>query len=97
MSVKKEYTAFAYVFEGSGFFEPGQSESTDSQTLVLYDDGENISITTSNEGVRFLFISGKPLKEPIAWRGPIVMNTNEELRTAFDEYRKGTFLKTTEE
>jgi len=96
-SVTKGYTAFAYVFEGSGFFEPEQSESTESRTLVLYDDGENISITAGGEGVRFLFISGKPLKEPIAWQGPIVMNTNEELRTAFDEYRKGTFLKTKDE
>lgn len=61
--------------------------------LVLYNDGENISITASGEGVRFLFISGNPLKEPIAWQGPIVTNTNEELRTAFDEYRSGTLLK----
>lgn len=50
-------------------------------------------ITATEKGVRFLLISGKPLKEPVAWYGPIVMNTEEELRLAFEEYRKGTFVK----
>ena len=50
-------------------------------------------VTTQGEPVRFLLISGKPIKEPVAWYGPIVMNTQEELRVAFEEYERGTFVK----
>lgn len=53
-----------------------------------------MTITTKDNSVRFLLISGKPMKEPIAWYGPIVMNTKEELRQAFQEYEDGTFVKT---
>ena len=91
--VEKGYTTFAYVFDGSGFFDSSKSEIIESQFLVVYEGGDEINITAGDEGVRFLLISGKPLNEPIAWRGPIVMNTDEELRTAFDEYQRGTFLK----
>ncbi|MFW9850709.1 MAG: pirin family protein [Candidatus Thorarchaeota archaeon] len=91
-SVKKEYTAFAYVFEGNGIFDP-EHEVVHEGTLVLFDEGTEINIEAGSSGVRFLLISGKPLNEPIAWRGPIVMNTDEELRVAFDEYRSGSFLK----
>ncbi len=62
-------------------------------TLLVYNDGEEIAIRTSESSVRFLLVSGRPLQEPVAWQGPIVMNTEEELRTAFREYREGTFLK----
>jgi quercetin 2,3-dioxygenase len=48
---------------------------------------------SSKEGARFLFVSGEPLKEPVAWRGPIVMNTKEELDRAFEELDEGTFVK----
>jgi redox-sensitive bicupin YhaK (pirin superfamily) len=51
-------------------------------------------VTTEDSSVRFLLVSGKPLGEPVAWYGPIVMNTQEELRTAFEEYQEGTFIKT---
>jgi hypothetical protein len=50
-------------------------------------------VQTGDEGIRFLLVSGEPIQEPVAWRGPIVMNTNEELRQAFAEYQNGTFLK----
>jgi len=60
---------------------------------VLFDDGDRIAVSTDAKLVRFLLVSGKPLKEPVAWYGPIVMNTREELRIAFDEYRAGTFIK----
>ncbi|MDF1540148.1 MAG: pirin-like C-terminal cupin domain-containing protein, partial [Candidatus Thorarchaeota archaeon] len=93
-SAKEGYTAFGYVFEGDGHFASNQEINASKGTLVLYDDGVYIEIKAGNEGVRFLLISGKPLNEPIAWRGPIVMNTDQELRTAFDEYQRGTFLKT---
>jgi hypothetical protein len=61
--------------------------------LILYDDGDEVVISTDNNPVRFLLISGKPIKEPVAWYGPIVMNTQEELRVAFEEYQNGTFIK----
>jgi len=60
---------------------------------VLFGNGSKIKATASSEGMRFLLLSGKPLNEPVAWYGPIVMNTDEELKTAFDEYEKGTFIK----
>ena len=64
-----------------------------SALRMLRDDGEQVRISAGDEGARFLLVSGKPLREPIAWGGPIVMNTNAELQLAFDELQKGTFLK----
>ncbi|MCK4895707.1 MAG: pirin family protein, partial [Candidatus Heimdallarchaeota archaeon] len=61
--------------------------------LVVLEDGDEIQISTSESTLRLLLISGKPIKEPVAWSGPIVMNTQEELRLAFEEYRNGTFTK----
>jgi redox-sensitive bicupin YhaK (pirin superfamily) len=92
-STKQGYTVFAYVIEGKGYFEDTSKSIIANGMLCLYDDGVQISITTSDEPVRFLLISGKPIGEPVAWRGPIVMNTNEELDLAFEEYQKGTFIK----
>lgn len=62
-------------------------------TIVLYGPGDTIVVTSDKQYVRFLLISGQPIKEPIAWYGPIVMNTQDELRTAFQEYQAGTFVK----
>jgi len=62
-------------------------------SLVLYGPGSSVVISTDKKPVRFLLVSGKPLKEPIAWYGPIVMNTQDELKTAFREYQEGTFVK----
>ena len=61
--------------------------------LVLIDDGDQVRVEAENGPVRFLLVSGKPLGEPVAWYGPIVMNTEEELRTAFEEFNNGTFIK----
>jgi redox-sensitive bicupin YhaK (pirin superfamily) len=61
---------------------------------VLFDRGDEITIHAGDEGIRFLLISGKPLEEPVAWFGPIVMNTQEELQRAFEDLERGTFLKT---
>ena len=61
--------------------------------LFYFDDGDEIMAFTEKHQMRFLLISGKPIGEPIAWQGPIVMNTQEELRIAFEEYQKGTFIK----
>jgi hypothetical protein len=60
---------------------------------VIFKDGDNVKITADDNDLRFLLISGKPIGEPVAWYGPIVMNTQEELELAFDEYRNGTFIK----
>jgi redox-sensitive bicupin YhaK (pirin superfamily) len=88
----------AYVVEGGGRFweewDPRDS-LVRRETLVLFDDGDQVVVSTDGEPIRFLLVSGRPIDEPVAWRGPIVMNTHEELRIAFQEYRRGTFIKRT--
>ena len=61
--------------------------------FVIFDDGDEVAISTQDRPVRSLFVSGKPIGEPVAWYGPIVMNTEQELDTAFREYQEGTFIK----
>ena len=90
-----DYTTVAYVFAGGGFFSPEAEEMAEDTTLVLFGPGEKLEIRSGAEGVRFLLMVGKPLNEPIAWRGPIVMNTQEELDLAFQEFSSGTFLRHT--
>jgi quercetin 2,3-dioxygenase len=63
------------------------------RSLVLFDSGDEIVVQAGDHGIRFLLVSGKPLEEPVAWYGPIVMNTEAELRQAFEEFRNGTFIK----
>ncbi|MFX0084885.1 MAG: pirin family protein [Candidatus Hodarchaeota archaeon] len=92
-SVKKGYTVFAYVIDGESYFDQNQGRLIPADHLVIFNDGTEVIIQTRDKPVRFLLISGKPIKEPIAWYGPIVMNTQTELNIAFEEYRKGTFLK----
>jgi hypothetical protein len=87
------YTVFAYVFAGKGYFDPGKKKPAGAGSLVTFSDGDAVEMTGGGTGARFLLVSGKPLREPVAWRGPIVMNTEEELRLAFAEYAAGTFLK----
>jgi redox-sensitive bicupin YhaK (pirin superfamily) len=64
-----------------------------NRSLVLFDRGDEVTVQAGEQGIRFLLVSGKPLEEPVAWRGPIVMNTQEQLRDAFEELERGTFLK----
>ena len=90
---KRGHTVFAYVIEGKGLFETNSDDFIGNGTLALFSDGDKVAVTAKNEPVRFLLISGKPIGEPVAWYGPIVMNTEEELETAFEEYRNGTFIK----
>ncbi len=65
----------------------------DNRSLILFDRGDEVTVQAGEDGIRFLLVSGKPLEEPVAWYGPIVMNTQEQLREAFEELDKGTFLK----
>jgi hypothetical protein len=91
--VAEGHTVFAYVVAGSGQFGQDPDAHASSETLVLFGPGDQVTARASDAGLRFLLISGKPLGEPVAWGGPIVMNTQDELQTALEEYRKGTFLK----
>ena len=86
---ESDYTVFIYVIDGQGDVN---ATPVANGELVLFSEGDRISIH-SVSGIRFLLLSGKPLGEPVAWQGPIVMNTQAELETAFREYREGTFIK----
>jgi redox-sensitive bicupin YhaK (pirin superfamily) len=89
-SLPGEHTAFIYVIEGAGAVE---GQAVTNRDLVLFGPGDSLAVKAGPEGIRFLLISGHPLGEPIAWRGPIVMNTKAELDLAFKEYHEGTFIK----
>jgi redox-sensitive bicupin YhaK (pirin superfamily) len=91
--VKTGHTVFASVFEGEATFDEAKSTMVKSGQLVKLSDGDTIDVSTKENSVRFLLVAGKPLDEPVAWRGPVVMNTQEELLTAFREFREGTFVK----
>ena len=65
----------------------------EDRCLVLFDSGDEITVQAGPSGIRFLLVSGRPLGEPVAWYGPIVMNTQEELRKAFSQLQDGTFLQ----
>jgi hypothetical protein len=68
-------------------------EQTGNRSLVLFDTGDEVTVQAGEEGIRFLLISGRPLEEPVAWYGPIVMNTQDELRQALADLRDGTFIR----
>lgn len=92
---KAGHTVFAYVIGGKLHSPAEKNRSLANGDLILFDDGERVVIAAHEEPARFLLISGKPIREPVAWYGPIVMNTDEELNRAFEEYRNGTFIKQT--
>ncbi len=101
--------AFAYVFAGSGSFRGASSPravltenpaldappvyESGNRSLVLFDTGDEVVVQAGDEGIRFLLVSGKPIEKPVAWYGPIVMNTQQELRQAMEDLREGTFIK----
>jgi redox-sensitive bicupin YhaK (pirin superfamily) len=110
LQVEQSRHAFAYVFAGSGAFRdasqplPVKTEyvgeadaATDvaNRSLVLFDSGDEIVVSSGDEGIRFLLVSGQPIEEPVAWYGPIVMNTQAELRQAMRELQLGTFIRET--
>lgn len=84
---------YSYETEGTNYFDMKRDPLVGDRHLLLFGDGDQVTVTTEDDPVRFLLVSGKPIGEPIAWYGPIVMNTQEELRVAFDELQRGTFIK----
>jgi redox-sensitive bicupin YhaK (pirin superfamily) len=89
----EEKKPFSHEQEGLNYFDMQQDAFLHNGDAVLFEDGDQVKVSTEKEAVRFLLISGKPIREPVAWYGPIVMNTNEELRIAFEEFNNGTFVK----
>lgn len=89
----EERNTYAYEVVGRNYFDMGRECRFGAENLLLYGDGDQVTIKTERLPVRFLLVSGKPIGEPVAWYGPIVMNTQEELRIAFEEFRNGTFIK----
>jgi quercetin 2,3-dioxygenase len=79
--------------EGVRWLETNPPSGAANHSLVLFGDGDDVEVQAGDHGIRFLLIAGKPLEEPVAWYGPIVMNTQEQLREAFDDLERGTFLK----
>lgn len=103
LPVDRTQQVFAYVFAGSGSFRDASQPrgvhneltggmDADNRSLVLFDAGDDVVVQAGDEGIRFLLVSGKPIEEPVAWYGPIVMNTEEQLREAIAELRAGTFI-----
>jgi redox-sensitive bicupin YhaK (pirin superfamily) len=79
--------------EGVQWLDTTPPTEADNRSLVLFDSGDEVVVQAGDDGVRFLLVSGQPLKQPVAWYGPIVMNTQEQLQQAFAELQEGTFLK----
>jgi redox-sensitive bicupin YhaK (pirin superfamily) len=79
--------------EPAGWADTHPPAHADDRTLVLFDRGDEVVVTAGDEGLRFLLVSGQPLKEPVAWYGPVVMNTQAELQAAFRQLEEGTFLR----
>jgi hypothetical protein len=112
LDVEVSRHAFAYIFQGSGSFRDAsdpRAVQTDivggatrpdfigNRSLVLFDRGDEVTVQAGDEGIRFLLVSGTPIEEPVAWYGPIVMNTRAELQEAYNELQRGTFIKSNAE
>ena len=77
-----------------GWLDVAPPKDASDRSLILFDSGDEVVVQAGENGIRFLLVSGKPLREPVAWYGPIVMNTQAQLQQAFMDLKKGTFLKT---
>ena len=91
--MNETYTVFAYLYEGSVHFDESRPESVRAGQGALFGKGPQVKAFTGSSRARFILIAGKPIGEPIAWRGPIVMNTEAELNLAFKELREEKFIK----
>jgi redox-sensitive bicupin YhaK (pirin superfamily) len=79
--------------EGVGWADTSLPREVDNRSLVLFDRGDEVSVQAGQDGIRFLLVSGKPFREPVAWYGPIVMNTQDQIRQAYEQLEEGTFLR----
>jgi len=93
LDTDKDTNMFIYIAEGEGWFEKSDENLLSSKRAVLFNDGEELLARATDKGLRFLLFSGPKLNEPIAWGGPIVMNSQEELKQAFKDIDDGTFVK----
>ena len=93
LPMPRGHSAFAYVFEGRGFFDAAGERAVISPRLVVWDDGDSVAVRAGEQGARFLLVSGKPLNEPIARYGPFVMNTKAEIDQTLRELQAGTFAR----
>jgi len=109
LQVEMNRNAFAYVFEGSGTFRDASeprgvqtdqvgeaadaAETFGNRSLVVFDRGDEVVVQAGDQGIRFLLVSGQPIEEPVAWYGPIVMNTRQEIQQAISDLQDGTFIK----
>ena len=80
--------------EGVEWADTTPPVEADNRSLILFDSGDEVTVQAGDDGIRFLLVSGKPLQEPVAWYGPIVMNTQEQLQQAFEELREGQISET---
>jgi redox-sensitive bicupin YhaK (pirin superfamily) len=93
MATDPSHTLFVYILEGKGVFGHDYLHTIPKKHIALFTEGEALKVRTTSKSLRFLLVSGAPLREPIAWGGPIVMNTREELDEAFEELEQKTFIK----
>lgn len=93
LKTKEDETLFVYIVEGEGYFGDDSKNLMESKRAILFDLGDEFKVKAGDNGIRFFFHQAKPLNEEIAWGGPIVMNTREELNQAFKELEDGTFIK----
>lgn len=93
LSTAREDTLFVYIVDGAGCFAGDRHKVTGSRQAVLFNKGDRFVARAAEQGLRFLLFAAEPLREPIAWGGPIVMNTREELQQAFQELEDGTFIR----
>ena len=89
----QEKDPFTYEMRGKNYFDLQREPLAGDGTLLLFEEGNELIISTENDSIRLLLVSGKPIHEPVAWYGPIVMNTRKELQIAIEEFQQGTFIK----
>ena len=92
MPVPAELNTFAYILEGGGLFGV-KRKAASRHSALIFDSGDSVRVQALDGGIRFVLLAGKPLNEPVAWGGPVVMNTGEELDAAFRELQSGTFIR----
>ena len=93
IDTNKNANLFIYIFQGAGAFDAAKEEYIAEKHAVLFNEGSRLQVKASDKGMRFLLMAAEPLHEPVAWGGPIVMNTKEELDLAFQELKENTFIK----